>query len=348
MSQSSTNTNNKNESAREHPNSDVTSEPAPNHQDARSCPKCGATKVAKSRSQSFDSLIMRFIPRRPYRCMRCYHRFWYREKFMADPRRAKSWALLLVVIVLLLAFKSSLLSDTQSKNTNQAGYPVVESTPAANTGSILRGDTTIVGAIEKLPGQGKSASNLLSSDDKRDLIINSAFNEAMPASAVNAQFDISSEELKRRLAEAKTRVRTAEKLSKIKAENLAAEVTDNPEEFRSLARIDINYRIEKWRQAWQSGDIESYLDFYAPDFSPRSGLSRQAWEESRRARVSPKRKIKLELSNFAVDFAADNLSSKVTFDQGYRSTNYFDESRKQLVVKKLGDQWYIVSEEQVK
>jgi len=66
------------------------------------CPKCDALKIVKSRSKGFDGLFMRFIPRRPYRCLHCYYRFWAAEAFMNDKRRLWSWSLIVIVGALLI------------------------------------------------------------------------------------------------------------------------------------------------------------------------------------------------------------------------------------------------------
>jgi len=66
------------------------------------CPKCDALKIVKSRSKGFDGLIMRFLPRRPYRCLHCYHRFWAVEDFMRDKRRLLSWSIVLIICGLLI------------------------------------------------------------------------------------------------------------------------------------------------------------------------------------------------------------------------------------------------------
>ncbi len=67
------------------------------------CPKCDALKIVKSRSKGFDGLFMRFIPRRPYRCLRCYYRFWAAEDFMSDRRRLWSWTIVVIAGALLIS-----------------------------------------------------------------------------------------------------------------------------------------------------------------------------------------------------------------------------------------------------
>jgi len=71
-------------------------------QTALACPKCNALKIVKSRSKGLDGLIMRFIPRRPYRCLRCYHRFWAVEDFFRDNRRLWSWSVVIITCGLLV------------------------------------------------------------------------------------------------------------------------------------------------------------------------------------------------------------------------------------------------------
>jgi len=311
------------------------------------CPKCGASKVEKSRSKSLDALLMRFIPRRPYRCMRCFHRFWHREKFFADPRRTKSWALLLIVSLIFVAFKTQFFIGIGSDSASSSNSAVADASKLVTENGNSVEASSVVNITGEPFRQALNTGGSLSNKAEKDIIENFAFNAASSANAMDKPQDLSVEEMKRRLAQAKAQVEAAESFSKQKVENLVAEVNGKPEELRSLARIDINYRIEQWRQAWQSGSIESYLKNYSQDFIPSGGLSLLAWQEGRRAKVSPNRQIELELANFDVSFSIDNLSSTVTFDLSYQSKDYREQLRKKLVLNKQGDQWYIVSEAQM-
>ena len=115
------------------------------------------------------------------------------------------------------------------------------------------------------------------------------------------------------------------------------------DELRSLMKIDINYLIEQWRQAWQAGDSETYLSFYSSQFMPSGDLSYSSWLQERKRKVVPARQIELSLSNFDVVLDDNNQQSIVSFDQEYNSVTHSNKSRKQLTLIKES-QWRIIAE----
>lgn len=117
----------------------------------------------------------------------------------------------------------------------------------------------------------------------------------------------------------------------------------DPQEFRSLMKVDINYLIEQWRQAWQSGDSETYLSFYSSQFMPSGDKSYSSWLQQRKRMVVPSKQITLVLSNFDVVLDDNNQQSIVSFDQEYTSSTHTDKSRKQLTLIKE-THWRIIAE----
>ncbi|MBX2846875.1 MAG: hypothetical protein KTR16_01035 [Acidiferrobacterales bacterium] len=124
---------------------------------------------------------------------------------------------------------------------------------------------------------------------------------------------------------------------------LPKEIEVDPQELRSLLKVDINYMIEQWRQAWEAGDSETYLSFYSTQFIPSDKLSYEQWREQRKSMVVPSKKITLSLSNFDVMLDDLNKQSIVSFDQLYSASAYSDTSRKQLTLIK-DEEWQIVAE----
>jgi len=120
----------------------------------------------------------------------------------------------------------------------------------------------------------------------------------------------------------------------------------DPQEQVSLLKVDINYMIEQWQEAWQTGDTDRYLSFYSDQFSPSSGLTLAAWRQQRQERVSTDNPITLELSEFEVVLAEDNKKATVSFDQIYQSSDFQEQSRKELVLLK-DEEWRIVAEREL-
>jgi tetratricopeptide (TPR) repeat protein len=95
-----------------------------------------------------------------------------------------------------------------------------------------------------------------------------------------------------------------------------------------------------WAAAWSSKDVEKYLAYYAPDFAPEGGTSRQAWEAQRRARIAKPREIKVAVSDLKVEpVGADRVH--VSFTQDYQSDVLSNRSTKVLELSQAGGQWRI-------
>ena len=60
------------------------------------CPNCRESKVAHSRTKSSDSFLMLLLPKRPYRCLLCYQRFWLSEGFFSHRGRTVVWLCLML------------------------------------------------------------------------------------------------------------------------------------------------------------------------------------------------------------------------------------------------------------
>jgi tetratricopeptide (TPR) repeat protein len=104
----------------------------------------------------------------------------------------------------------------------------------------------------------------------------------------------------------------------------------------------IDAAVNKWAKAWSSKNIDQYLASYGASFKPAKGLSRQAWEQQRRDRIAKPSKISVELSNIKIE--SDETSAKVKFKQSYRADSKPITTAKTLLMKRDGDNWYIVEE----
>lgn len=100
--------------------------------------------------------------------------------------------------------------------------------------------------------------------------------------------------------------------------------------------------VEAWAQAWASKNMQGYLGAYAPNFTPPGGQSRSEWEADRKARILPRNRIGVDVSDFNVTVNGDRASAR--FRQAYSSDNLNVTSRKTLDMVKSGNRWLIVRE----
>ncbi len=99
-----------------------------------------------------------------------------------------------------------------------------------------------------------------------------------------------------------------------------------------------------WTRAWAEKDVAAYIASYAPGFRPLSGMSHDAWEKERRARLSRPGPIEIELSNLEIELLAGDRA-RARFEQVYASPTYRDRVRKALDLISRAEGWKIVREE---
>lgn len=86
--------------------------------------------------------------------------------------------------------------------------------------------------------------------------------------------------------------------------------------------------------------MEAYFAAYTPEFS--GGKSRKAWEEDRRARITGKRSISVQLSDFDTRVQGDKAT--VQFRQNYSADTLKVSSRKRLELVRISGRWLIQKE----
>ena len=104
----------------------------------------------------------------------------------------------------------------------------------------------------------------------------------------------------------------------------------------------ITAAVNKWAQAWSSKNLDQYFASYGSSFKPAKGLSRQAWDQQRKERINKPSKISVEISRLRIE--SDDSSAKVKFKQSYRANGKPIHTSKTLLMKRDGDNWYIVEE----
>ena len=98
--------------------------------------------------------------------------------------------------------------------------------------------------------------------------------------------------------------------------------------------------VTAWAAAWSAKDADRYLSFYAAEFAPEGGGSRQAWESQRRERIAKPREIRVAVRDLKVKALGPNRV-QVTFLQDYRSDALSNQSTKVLEMAQAGSDWRI-------
>ncbi len=110
----------------------------------------------------------------------------------------------------------------------------------------------------------------------------------------------------------------------------------------SNAESDVESAVAAWAKAWSSKNMSGYLGAYAGSFTPPGGQSRSEWEADRKARIMPRNRIDVDISELSVSVNGDRASAK--FRQAYSSDSLSVTSRKTLDLVKSGNRWLIVRE----
>lgn len=108
------------------------------------------------------------------------------------------------------------------------------------------------------------------------------------------------------------------------------------------AQREVEAAVAAWAQAWASKNVTGYLGAYGPAFKPPGGQARAAWEAERRARIEPRSRIGVDISDLTVTVNAERATAR--FRQAYTSDNLDVTSRKTLELVKSGNRWLIVRE----
>lgn len=101
--------------------------------------------------------------------------------------------------------------------------------------------------------------------------------------------------------------------------------------------------VQAWASAWSKKNMNAYLGAYGPGFKPPGGQSRAAWEAERRARIFPRKRIEVDITDLSVRFEGTDRAL-VRFRQDYRSDSLDVNSRKTLEMVRSGNRWLIVRE----
>jgi outer membrane protein, adhesin transport system len=111
----------------------------------------------------------------------------------------------------------------------------------------------------------------------------------------------------------------------------------------ALACAQVPDVVRNWLSAWNSKNADSYLSYYAGNFTPALGLSHSAWETLRKKRISKQGGIQTTVSNIQPQ-ACNAQTAEVAFTQQYGSDDYKDTVEKTLSLVRVGSEWKIARE----
>lgn len=340
------------------------------------CPKCNGQKVSKSRPEKGELLKVRLFPRRPYRCLSCYTRFWRAEPVSEQPKLYLAWSLLVLLLVFFL--QRSIIgarSDLSFNNTIVQGELSLDSqVPGASNDSeepaqygdnvwaksqIDTAHSTLVDpyVIEKRltssdeSKEGKAEPALQKDVPRDDSLVDGQLSEdannASPPSPAVAVIQPSAErgdknEFDLFLDDQMFEQSITESTPLVESESfLGASVESH---VNSKVKQQIETLIELWRAAWEKGDSKRYLSFYSSSFKPEGGLSVSVWRNQRSSRVVPTKRIKLKLFDIRIHINKERDVVRVRFVQDYHSKTYSEVSLKELILVSEAEYWFIVRE----
>jgi len=111
--------------------------------------------------------------------------------------------------------------------------------------------------------------------------------------------------------------------------------------FSGDLNVEARRLVEAWRQAWEAGDVDAYIGFYAPSFRSR-GMDRQAWLRYKETVFRRSGTISVRIDDLEVE--SDGPRVAVRFDQRYVSDILEDHGRKTLILESMAGGLKIVRE----
>ena len=111
----------------------------------------------------------------------------------------------------------------------------------------------------------------------------------------------------------------------------------------TVATVAMGQLVKDWAAAWSAKDANKYFSFYAPEFVPEGGASRQAWDAQRRVRIAKPKSIAVSAANLQYASLGEG-KARVSFDQEYTSDLLTNRSTKVLELKNVQGAWRITRE----
>jgi len=105
---------------------------------------------------------------------------------------------------------------------------------------------------------------------------------------------------------------------------------------------EVDAAVRAWASSWSRRDMNGYLGAYTPDYTA-GGKSHKAWEEDRKARILPRKRISVDISELRVSVNGDKAQAR--FKQVYESDALTTSGHKTLdLVRSPSGKWLIKQE----
>jgi ketosteroid isomerase-like protein len=122
---------------------------------------------------------------------------------------------------------------------------------------------------------------------------------------------------------------------------VAVPVSSVQNETKSISKEDVRNLVNSWLASWQSGDMDTYRSFYAPDFQSK-GMNLDAWVSHKADANSKSKNIKISIDDLQI--LVEEEIAHVSFIQNYSSSILKDSGKKMLKLKKINNEWKIYKE----
>jgi len=99
--------------------------------------------------------------------------------------------------------------------------------------------------------------------------------------------------------------------------------------------------VEKWRLAWEEGDLQAYIACYHPDYK-RGGMDRSGWGKYMESLFESAAKRYIQLSDLHIKVKGS--AAVVTFKQYYQTETYQKYGVKTLHLRQDQNRWTIFGE----
>jgi outer membrane beta-barrel protein len=113
-------------------------------------------------------------------------------------------------------------------------------------------------------------------------------------------------------------------------------------EARTADEEDVKKMINKWRESWQSGDMQTYRACYAPDFQSKE-KNLDEWISYKTKLQRRSKNIKISIDNLIIT-PENESSATALFTQTYSSSILKDSGEKTLKLIKINKEWKIYDE----
>ncbi len=115
-----------------------------------------------------------------------------------------------------------------------------------------------------------------------------------------------------------------------------------PASTASNDQDEVARTLSAWADAWSRKNASAYLSYYASDFKTPGGVSRSAWAEERKKRVTKPGAINVTIEGARVTPEGDKVV--VRFRQHYKSASLSSSANKTLLMIRQNGQWKILQE----